>query len=163
MTGLTVVFLMAVSACASSSVEPTATPANSTPATSNEQTSFTCAEWDMKSTPDVQVQAALSAAKLPTTVELGEVITERNSDDPSMLNVLAYVCGAGVSGPALKDVATTLAQSLKASPIGERIAQMRVSNVADRSDPRMRVRCNDFQLYTWAATVDPAVARTNWQ
>ena len=108
--------------------------------------------------------SAAKAATVPAGVTVDDVNTTYNVDDRSMLDVLVYVCGgAALRGDALKDVATTVAQSIKASSAGARVATLRVSNAADRSDPEMRVRCEDFQLYTWAPDIETGVARLNWK
>lgn len=107
------------------------------------------------------IQAALEAAPLPPGVAILQEIDQYNVDDESMINVLVYVCQPGLKGDQLKDVATILAQSLKASSASAKIQEM-VSNRADReTDQTAKVRCEDFQSRTFSTGADPGALRAS--
>lgn len=113
---------------------------------------------------DPDIQAALEAAPLPPGVSILQEIGEYTVDDKSMINILVYVCQPGLKGDPLKDVATVLAQSLKASPVSEKIQEMRVSNWADRdTDQTAKVRCENLQLHTFSAEANPGAVRASWK
>lgn len=152
---------VALTSCGSSSDGDATSTAPASQSVSS--ASADCAQV-MKTTGDPAVVSAAKSAAVPAGVTVDDVYTTHNVDDRSMLDVLVYVCGdSALRGDALKDVATTVAQSIKASSAGTRVATLRVSNAADRNDPAMRVRCDDFQLYTWAPDVETGVARLNWK
>lgn len=106
--------------------------------------------------------AAAKAAKVPEGVAVVGVQSVSNVEDRRDIDAIVRVCSPGLVGDELKDVATSIAQAVKASPVGSTVASMRVTNTAEDSNPKGRVRCEDFGLHTFSSEADAGAVRASW-
>lgn len=86
-----------------------------------------------------------------------------NSDDRSMIDVVVRICNPGLVGDRLKDSGTAVARAIKDSPVSDRVASLRVTNVAEGDSPVGRIRCEDFALNTFSTEADQGAVRAGWK
>jgi len=91
-----------------------------------------------------------------------QVIT--SVDEPGMLEAVARVCSTSMTKAELIEVGNAIAMSIKADPINESVAVLKVSGWAPGADGQLAkgdTITTDYQLYTW----DPSAAvplSNNW-
>lgn len=113
---------------------------------------------------DAAVTKVVEPVKIPNGGKLINTQSVYNVDDKTMEDVVVRICAEGLTGDKLKDAATDIAWALKQSPLDKKIATLRVTNLADDSDPAYKVRCEDFQAYTFdKTTADLGALRASWK
>ncbi|RVW09600.1 hypothetical protein EGT67_08960 [Prescottella agglutinans] len=146
------VALALLAGCSSSTTEAASDPTTTTAAAA------TCTATPIT---DEALQSAVAGAALPEGVVIVSGVNQKNIEHPGTQDIIVRVCKPGLTGNALKDVATELARSIKASPL--QVQTMRVTNTAEESSPEGKVRCEDFPARTFSAEADPGAVRTSWK
>lgn len=157
---ISVIAALLTAGCSSSDDQTSESSTEPTAVANFEGSSSACDHPQTFTTPELK--APLEAAPLPDGVKLVNEQSVGNIDTPGEIDVVVRICQSGLTGDPFKDAATVVAQTVKASPVSDQVASLRVSNTAEDSNPEGKVRVDDFGLHTFSATADAGAVRAGW-
>lgn len=144
-----------------SAAATTTTTAPPSTAESAAPTSEVAGQCTASAIEDQALNDSVAAAQLPNGTVIVSGVNQYNVDNRNLRDIIVRICKPGLTGDALKDVASELARSIKAS--GLLVQTMRVTNTAEESSTQAKVRCEDFPSRTFSATANTGAVRTSWK
>lgn len=113
-------------------------------------------------TQDSELIAAVGDGKLSDGSHVYSSQQVNSTKAPGQIDTIFRICGSTSTGDALKAMATELAAKVQASPLGAKVATMRVTNSSVADNPAAKVRCENFQLYKFG-TGAAGTERAPWK
>jgi hypothetical protein len=110
-----------------------------------------------------RIRKALEFLPLPEGTTLVDEQDFPNVENHPKIDVVVRLCKPGMVDVALKDAATLVGRTLKESPVSADVFSLRVRNAAADTDPRGRVRIDDFESASFDPAGNPEAVREAWK